>query len=360
MNENEFKEAIKEILSESRGAIHAKFRRLLEFGDEFGDVDLGNWSDLSKLAGSPNDVVKATMGSVSNVANKVRTLLTMVLKGIPTLVVPFVRTKYEQILEQEKHRHNEIERMYPDIFSIARKGFPKDGELFTFMLNPPLLMTWALARLGSDVTLDLIDALSGQAPSVVTKTKVLRRRTARNEWKSLSSVIFEAPGTTSDKHAVAQLIKDRGFLNEFGNSGVVNEIAESVKASKNTTLNEIIEVARDITSAASVDDLETLGINFKLDPQKKKQLEDAGEIDKLAIEAKSSAVEELIKTVDTMIGEFNDAGVPDNADIFKALKRTKVRLNQQLKSVDQPQPSEKKQTPEPGSNGGVKQPPPVA
>ncbi len=333
MDETEFKSAIKQILLESRNKTLKNVRQILEFGDEYGDVDMGGWSDLAKLAGSPGDVVKATMGSVANVSNKVRTLLSMVLRSIPSLIIPGVATKFDKILQDESRRQSEIERMYPEIFSIARKGFPKDGELFAFMVSPAMLMTWALGRMGADVTLDLIDAFSGESPNVMAKTKVLRRRTSTTRE---SFNILEAPAQKkADIASVKQFLADKDFVNEFSQLETVKEISEAVRGSKNNMLHDVIQTAKDISEANSVDELSLLGINFQLDDTKKQELENAGALDEVLQKAKSSAVEHLIKKVNDQVSEFESAGIPKDADIFRAHAKTLSKLKKQLTNKGQ-------------------------
>lgn len=322
MDELEFKSLVKQILSETRQKTLNDVRSLLEFGDEFGDVDIGGWNDLAKLAGGPGDVVKATMGSVANISNKTRTLLSMVLRGIPALVLPGISTKFEKIMQDESRRQSEIERMYPEIFSIARKGFPKDAELFAFMVSPATLMTWALAKMGADLTLDLIDAFSGQSPDVMSKTKVLRRRTATRE----ALEILE----TSDSTNVAQFIKDAEFVNEFSKLKPVIEISTAFRGLKNDSLHNVIQIADDIANANSIEELESLDINFQLDDAKQKEVASANALGQVLGKVKSTALEALVEKIKKQSIELENVKVPKNANIFRAYKRTLEKLNGHL------------------------------
>lgn len=297
---------------------------IAEYGDEFGDVDLGGWNDLVKVLGSPNTVLKTAMGSTANVSNKARTLMATVVRGFPSIIIPFIRTKYEKIYSAEERRHREIARMYPEIFTIAREGFPADGQFFAFMLNPIVMTAASVARLGVDLTLDLVDALSGQSPDVITKTRPLRRRVgARHESVKRNLTEDSDQGL---KRKVWNLLQDKNFQNELRRAKPVQDIKQRARDIKNETLNNIIQLGRDISSARSLKDLQQLGIDLTSragssnDEQQSEQ--------QIVKAAKEYAIEAIIERLKVQLDEFENLEIPEIGDIHRVYEKTIKRLRE--------------------------------
>lgn len=298
---------------------------LLEFGDEFGDFEGGGWSDLVKILGGPDTVFKTMMGSIANISNKGRTLLATVAKGIPSLVIPFIETRYEKIQQAEERRQGEIMRMYPEIFSIARNGFPNDGELFAFMLNPVVMTAVNLGKFGTDVALDLVDALSGQSPDVITRTRPLRRRVAARQ-ESVDRRIVEAGKNELDD--VRRLLSDRSFQSLVSRSEPVVKIRQYAKSLKNSSLNDIITLAKRISEVESIEDLKDAGLDIDIS-RYKDELEAAGDLQavKAVVQsAKSYAFSALIKRLQQQIEELRSLDIPDNSELFTVYENTIKRI----------------------------------
>lgn len=298
---------------------------LLEFGDEFGDFDGGGWSDLVKVLGGPDTVFKTMMGSIANISNKGRTLLSTVAKGIPSLVIPFIETRYEKIQQAEDRRQSEIMRMYPEIFSIARNGFPNDGEMFAFMLNPMVMTAVNLGKFGVDVALDLVDALSGQSPDVITRTRPLRRRVAARQ-ESVEYSLSE----TSDNNAddARKLISDKSFQSLVSKSEPVVKIRQYAKSLKNSSLNDIISLAKSVSSVESIEDLKDIGLNIDIS-RYQDELEAAGDMEAVRAivkSAKSYAFGALVKRLQQQVEELRQLDIPDSSELFRVYENTIKRI----------------------------------
>jgi hypothetical protein len=331
MDDLEFRDAVRSILIEARRVSLKETEDLLsgrspilndtisEYGDEFGDVDLGGWSDLVKVLGSPQTVLRTVMGTVANISSKARALLATTIRGLPGLVIPFVQARYKAIFDEEKRRRQEIERMYPEIFAIAHQAFPDDAKLFAFMVNPVLATTAAVGSLGSDLALDLVDALSGQSPDVITRTRPLRRRVVMTRGESVQRLsLREAMGDDS----VVGLLRDRTFQRTLANAKPVRDIMEASRDMKNTSLNQIINVGRAVSSARSIEDLEKMGLNLNAD-----ELEHAEIFDEVLSAAKVYVLDALVERVKIQIQELRNENVPEGSEMYKIYGEVLKRLD---------------------------------
>lgn len=367
MDDLEFRAAIKQILSEARQESFKQTALLLELGDEFGDTSFDS-DDLGKIVPDIGQLAKTTLGSIANISNKVRTLISVFLRSIPALVVPYVKVKYEKIYADEARRQREIERMYPEIFTIARKGFSGDGQLFAFMLNPVVMTAISVGRLGSDVALDLIDGLSGSSPDVITKTRPLRRRVGARESLTLASSILledplDKPGSGEKKSDVSKLLNDENFQQIVMNCEPTKKIIEAAKNVKNTTLNAVLSQAKEIVNATSFDELADLGLsmNQNLDRTREQiETENPDAIAQIVASTKKETIKAFVKHINDSIESFKQANIPEDSDLFKVYGKTNERLNEIMAEIEVPNATSKNKQTEPGSNGGIPRPDPVA
>lgn len=262
MDDVEFKGLIKEILANARRSSFKETAGVLqlEAGDEFGDVDLGGWKDLTRVIGDPKNVLKTVMGSLANISNKARTVLTIAIKGIPSLIIPAIEPHYDEIYKNEAERRRNIEQMFPEVFNVARKVFPDDATLSLFMINPVAMTAYAATRGAGDLALDLVDALSGHSPTVVRNTRALRRRTAGGAYHE-SLKLLEV---SAARDRVARLLKQPSFMQKVTNapSSVVRSIQDQARQAQNSALNDVLELAEEVNNAQSPEDLERLGIDI--------------------------------------------------------------------------------------------------
>jgi hypothetical protein len=368
MDDLEFRTIIKQIISDARTQNLEKTMNLLEYGDEFGDVDLGGWKDLMGIIGNPSDVLKTTAGSIANVSNKIRTLLTTVIKGIPTLVIPFVELRYDKIYRDEQARQQAIERMYPEIFAIARKSFPDDAKLFAFMLNPVMAVSTIVSKLGADLSLDLIDALSGNAPDIITRTRPLRRRAGINdsviahESLSLRIALLERPFFNKSQHDdnqtnlrdVEGLFDDQDFIETLEASKPVHDIIQAARDLKNETLNNIIDIGEEVSTAEEIDDLKKLGLKFNVNVD---QLKTDGSASSILVQtAKNAIIDVLIKRTEVQIDEFKNLDIPESSDLYKVYTKSIERLKSMKEEIPDSKSTERTQV----QQVGQPQRPPVA
>lgn len=368
MDDREFRDSIREILKEARAQSFHETAVILELGDEFGEIDYGA-KDLAGIMPDVGGLARTTLGSMANVSNKARTLLATILKGLPSLIIPFVSTRYDRISQAEASRQREIERMYPEIFTIARKGYPEEGQLFLFMLNPVVMTTAMLGRLGGDIILDLVDALSGQSPDVITKTRPLRRRVGPRESLSLRTAILgEAPRvqpTSVPKVAmrggrysqepvqdqeqnqrsagdrdVFRLMKDPQLLQTLQKAEPVQRIMNAAKNSKNLALNQVISDANDVMQCDSIDDLEQMGLALgdEVDRYESQMRTRApGGVDQVLVTAQKGIIDASAEKLQATLNDMKQKGVPDNLGVIKAYQNTLKRLQDMSSKIKVPQ-----------------------
>ncbi len=355
MDDLEFKALIKQALSESRAKFIEESNIILELGDTYGDVDLGGWSDLKGAMGQPGRAVRATMGATAAVANKARTLMTKLIAGIPSLIVPYLKTNYKKLDEDEKKRQSEIERMYPDVFSVAKKAFPDDTLLFAFMLDPVLILTSYASKIGLDVSLDLTDALSGHSPHVLRRTSKFRRRIGTTriegvEYKRLveddeMNLEFEPDEPTQNKQddkikrfkpeeedekGFEILLKNPMFQSTLISSKPVQDIMQQSRIAKNTKLNGLLTLNKNVLKATSVQDLIALGLDIHVDEESLKASTNTSQIkaeeQKLLDGVKAETTNDILSELENLSNELSSKHVPGNSSFFKALKNAKEKL----------------------------------
>ena len=404
MKNEDFRSLVKEILGQARrealnetfGDVPTRDALIREFGDEFGDIDLGGWSDLVKVMGSPQSVVQTALGSIANVSNKFHTMLSTIIRGLPSLVIPFVQTRYDKIFKRAEQRQREIERMYPEIFTVARKGFPKDAELFAFMVNPVLMTAVRAGKMGSNVALDLVDALSGHSPDVITRTRPLRRRVGQTRFESvdLRSSLLEldlpdlgttdwasqvpekqgqdAPENASPQNApprvpkkrpaptkqVKRLLNDGSFKSLLDAKDPVQEIKMTAHGIYTDALKNVIDEAQSIARAESLEDLEKLGL--KPTPQVRKAEDTPEVLGEVLAAMKAYSIDLIVERLSTQVKEFEKLRIPRETKIYDAFEKVIMQVKGMAPKKDQGKGPGPVKAPTPGSNGGTEQPSPVA
>ncbi len=321
MDDNEFKSIVKQLIDQRRKKTLNETKLVFEYGDEFGDIDLGGWKDLAGLVGL-KDVVKTTLGTVANISSKAKTVVSIALKGLPSLIIPFVDSEYDKIYKKEEQRTREIARMYPEIFALAKKSFTGDGQLIAFMVNPVVMTTTLIGKVGGQATLDLIDALSGNSPDVISKTRPLRRRIGRTESIQLGKLNEDVNSVD-----VKRLLSDKEFIGLLSNSKPVVDIVEFAKNSKNETLNDVIDIGENISSATSIEDITSI---LGTIPQNILRAADEVGEDAILTAIKNIAFDILIKRLGVQIEEFKNLNVPEDSDLYRVYTKTIDRIRKMI------------------------------
>lgn len=310
MNDKEFKNLIKSIHKSNLNL--SKKRLLSEYGDEFGPVDLGDFSDFSKIFFEPfADVVRTTKASLSKISSRTWSAFEAIAKGIPTLVVPFLSANYKNIFDKEKRRSEAIKSKYSDVFSRVSEVFDHEAEAVSFMLNPALVLSTKVVHLGADETLDIVDILSGNNEDVLERTTRLRRALGIRE-----SLLFE---DKKQDMKVVSLLRNRNFQNLLRNSSVVKDMISDARGMKNESLNDILDLIESIKKLNSVEQAEKL-FRKEIDKtsiEKFSDKESKAIEDSLLESIKESALESIKDTIMLQLNEFKSQNIPEASDIVK-------------------------------------------
>ena len=344
MDDKEFRDSIRDVLRDARTRVleettqlfetdEDEFKKSFEFhlfemGDEFGDVNLGDASDLLKLLGSPDRVARSALASAENIGSKARRVFDTIIKGIPSLVIPFVATRYDKIYDRERRRFAIIQGKYPDVFANAKRVFTTDAALVAFMVNPVVLTAAAATKASADVVLNLIDSLGVGDEGVGRIIKRIRRvkgSDLSSEGLSLGPVLLEA------RNPVEELLADEGFRERLERSSVVTGIKQEAEDVKNETLNDILQAAQAYESARSIEDLSRAGFDAKRYLGAVDEIDDREDLDPIAIRtAKHAAVSLFMKNMELSLEELRSLGVPDDSELFKVYGEVGKRLRKML------------------------------
>ena len=293
-------------------------RQLHELGDAYGaspDVGAGK---LMAAMGRPDQVASALVGSVANVANKTMTLVTTLLAGVPSLFVPFLKTKYENIDRAAAQRQSAIEAQFPEIFTHAHKIWKDDASLVAFMLEPVVVTAGAVGSVATDIILDLIDAIAGnkQFVSRFTKNRQPRRRFSAGTSESLSlrsallNEFMNKRADVTDEQLHEMLLDEDGLgaeLDSSENARRLKELGEEAKRNENDRLHSIINMHNKLQNMTR-EELQAAGINAsKLSDEELKQQM------KLASDATKKGVREMFSDDTISVAGFKPSEAEDRA-----------------------------------------------
>lgn len=357
-NESDFREMVRQALTEARTSAQSVVLHedpldsvqdivsLLESGDEFGDVfgDVG-WKDLTRVAGDPGKVKDALVGSALKIGVKAKTLLSVIIRGIPSLVIPFIKTNYERIHANERAQMSRIKQKYPDVFKHAGQLFTDDAKMVAFMINP-VLMTAAVAAQGAaDSVLGLADALGRGDPEISGQIKRVWRHVNRvpgqqrqppqgkpaakgnEDLYYQEGVVLEA---TDVQRLAAKLLRNPDFQKRLASTKVTHAVKADAERVKNETLNNLITFANQVRQIEDIEALRKIdsGIAQKVENQVQKL--DQGEAESViqtAIkEIKDASIEALVGKMKIDIEMLQQLKIPEKSELIAAYQKALSRI----------------------------------
>lgn len=357
-DEFDFKDMVKQILSEARGSaqtivLHedpnkhvADIIQILETGDEFGDAfgDVG-WQDFAKVVGDPGKVKDAIVGSALKVGVKAKTIVSVIMRNLHTLVIPFVKSHYDEIYARERGELAKIKQKYPDVFRYASQIFTDDAKLIAFMINPVLMTAATAFKAPADVILGLVGALGASDNAIssqinkiwnkINRVSIPRQATSRSRGAENKghqgnedlyyeeSVMIEA---SSPQKLIANLLGNKDFQKRLAQTRDVYMIKQDAENVKNGTLNDLLKFANQVKQ---IEDLETLR---KTDPgiaksieQKVEKLEpgEAESVIQASIkELKNASLDALTKKMEADIELLRQLDIPEKSELIAAYEKT--------------------------------------
>lgn len=326
-SDDDFRELFRAFSNENRNVTR---KNIFEYGDEFGDFDAGSASDFRKAFIDPfADVVKVALGSVAEISSKARAALSVFMKGIPGLVIPFVTARYEKIFAEEEARMQKIQQKYGDIFAKTDDVFKGDAGLVAFMLNPYEMLVKKAIDAPPASVIDIVQAITGQDPDVVDKTEKLRKTLGSDKRQesvmSLKDMIFEA--SPADRQEIMKVLKD--VEDKIKSSQVTKDIQAQARNAIEDTLGAFERDAEQVASAKTIEDLEKLS-GEKIDVSSLAEVpdEEQEEVNIAASKAvKNAYYDALTYGLELAIEEFEDADIPEGAELSMRYKNVVNKIN---------------------------------
>lgn len=330
---------------------------LLESGDEFGDAfgDAG-WGDLAKVMGDPGKVRDAAIGSALRVGAKARSLLSVIVRNIHTLVIPFMKTHYDRIYARERAQMSRIQQKYPDVFKNAGELFTGDAKLAAFMINPVLMTAAVAAQGGADAVLGLTAALGASDSTIVDQVRRIWRQVNRlpqqmkpdgqqavQKPKGFDDLYYYDEGAEGDvvleassvQRLAAKLLRNRQFQERLSKTKAVQAIKAEAEAVKNETLNSFIRFAQDLRQMEDIEALRRMDAELARRLERQiERTEDPGEAEAITRESiraiKDASIKALVEKMRADIEAIKQMRVPDTSEMISAYEKAADRIESQV------------------------------
>lgn len=363
LNDDEFRGLVKQILTEARTSaqnvvLHEQqpdkdvkdIKQLLEYGDEFGDA-FGDtsWNDFTKVMGSPGKVKDAIAGSIAKVGAKARSLLSVIVRGVPSLVIPFVRTYYDQIYSREAAQMSKIRQKYPDVFKNAGQLFTDDAKMVAFMINPVLMLSAVATDATLDAALGLAAALGAGDQAITDQIKRIWRNVNRmpGQVQKVKKVVQGKPTNDDDdisfeaflredqtpQRSASRIFKDSRFQQRLSKSPIVQTLKKNAETMKNATLNAVIKLAQDISQIQDLEGIKDLdaGLAQKIEQQISRLEPDETEaiLKPIIDQVKQASIQALVERLNVSIEELQQLRVPPASEMIRAYQKAIEQIEAQ-------------------------------
>jgi hypothetical protein len=298
--------------------------------------------------GDPGKVKDAAIGSALKIGAKAKSVVATVLKGIPSLIIPFIKTNYEKIYAKENAEMSKIRQKYPDVFRNASQLFTDDAKLAAFLVNPVLMLSYAATKGSLSSVFGLAKSLSARDEALVRDIKRIWQHVNRLATPSRTSNVANEPAKAkagnedlyykeglglnmsllvedAARAKTEKFINDARFKERLMKSAVVEDIKTSAETIINETLNSIIELAKKIIEIDDIESLESLGNNIRNQVEQKIE-----QLDPMSAEAaipsiiesiKASIIDGIIQRLGLSIEEFEKLKLPTSSELISAYQK---------------------------------------
>jgi len=240
----------------------------------WGGGDSGGASLYSTFVKPFVDVYETSKYVAETGMSKVQLLSGIATYGIMTMFMPFVKTNFQSMIEQDKRRMSSIHSKYSEIFkrteqALRETGGNYDGAGIFFVLFPDAVITKNLTqnvtgmgedtvKIAVDTAFDFLDAITLNATSVVTDP--LRKRLGFME-AYIPSLKFinedDDKKKTPKAVSVAQkLFKHQKVRKAIANSSVMKSMRSDGFAALKQTIEDSLEPVEKLRRVKSVSDIE--------------------------------------------------------------------------------------------------------
>lgn len=240
----------------------------------WGGGDSGGASLYSTFVRPFVDVYETSKYVAETGMSKVQLLSGIATYGIMTMFMPFVKTNFQSMIEQDKRRMSLIHSKYSAIFkrteqALRETGGNYDGAGIFFVLFPDAViaknLTQNVAGMGEDTVkiavdtaFDFLDAITLNATSVVTDP--LRKRLGFMETYVPSLELIneddDKKKTPKAVSVVQKLFKHQKIKNAITNSSVMKSMRSDGFAALKQTIEDSLEPVEKLRHVKSVSDIE--------------------------------------------------------------------------------------------------------
>lgn len=342
MVENENKKLLKEYI---RKTLLKEYSEILlrEYGDAYGDLDFVSKGDIAKIFIQPltdfSSTIKAVMGKISAKANSA---INVIIKGLPTLVVPGLTYNYSKIYEKEKERINAIKNKYKEVFDRTEVALQGDAQGLAFMLNPVNFLGAKLAQSSPAIAIEALEILTGGAAEDAFKDvkSVLRTRKIEKGYgdkafgaykkkeqpaykenkEKRNNILSEQESFTSSlQRKFYQLLNNQQVVAALKKSPIINDMQRSALQAVQNSAKEIMQQVEILLNIDNLEELQN-ALHKKLNLNTIEQLgpEEGQTAEAIIIQQiKNTIIKTYSELSQKHLEDFEAQGIPEDSPLVQ-------------------------------------------
>lgn len=307
-------------------------------------ASFGSEKDLYNVFIKPfTDVVDTTVGKSKELSQKTQTMAKVAFEALATSLVPALEDDYKSIFANEKAQMDKLKAQYKDVYDSTYTAF-KDSDVLTaaFMYAPSALITAKVAQQAPIVTIKVLNALTGGRLDNFL-AKVSKKLHLGDEHKPLDKdtgpglpeglIREQQPEQQQAKpqpqNNVGKILTQKKIMQIIDQDPKTSKMKQSTKAIIDGSLKKVLQRAQAVSTANSVEDLQTkLGLKLKgVDKlQQVPQQERQGLEAPLLKGLKRSALSLYVKGLEDQLAAMTKAGVPNNHPLVATMNNVVSKI----------------------------------
>lgn len=350
------KEYVKSVLLEDEGYGGSDYAAM---GDSPYGISWGGPS-LFKIFVQPfSDVLQTGQAAVEDLSARARTAAKVAFEAVATSILPFYSSDYKEIFEKEAEQIGKIKEKYRDVFERTDAAFAYSGDamLLAFLLDPTALISATVLKKAPAAALEVFETLAGENEhlrALFKKLKIVSRGSSGKSKESEAGVwttkgggkgggwgggdymggggagiglegkLHEKKKANPNEILVTQLSNPK-VQAELQKSPVVMSMKKDARALVNSTVNQLMDRYKQVSSAKSVEDL--IRIFPQVNRSKLQALQGLPPDQKAPVEAaimtqlKASAKEFYAKSLQAQIEQSMKQGIPESHPLLQGYKK---------------------------------------
>lgn len=278
------------------------------------------------------DVGNVAAGKTKEASKQISTSLKVAFESVATTLLPFLRDSYSEIFKEEKEALDKIKNEYNDVYNATWDAF-KDNDVvcMAFAYNPGSVITQGLAKTAPEAVSKLLSVLSGGSldgfldqvkkkfGSAPSKGHDNAGAGNSDSWMD-ESVLREDDQDDARNLSASDVLADKKVINKALASPEARRMQSEAQNAVRKSLTTVYKQAQAITSATSLEDLQTkLGKKIpgleKLNniPEDQRQQSEQDILTK----TKKSMTEFLVKSLQAQVQTAIKGGIPKTAQYVK-------------------------------------------